>query len=187
MVNGNKRAQIINFVLEDVDDRFAKAMVKVYSRILFRFTKSMVNRGSMPIHIMLEEAHRYVQKDFDNQMLGYNIFERIAKEGRKFGLVLDLITQRPTELSETVISQCSNFLIFKINHPSDLEYIRKMVPNISADVIEKQKSLQSGTCVAFGPMMKIPMIVKMELPNPEPHSSNAQIYKNWMIEWNSNN
>ncbi|MCI7242240.1 MAG: DUF87 domain-containing protein [Bacilli bacterium] len=187
LVNGNKRAQIINFVLEDVDDRFAKAMVKVYSRILFRFTKSMVNRGSMPIHIMLEEAHRYVQKDYDNQMLGYNIFERIAKEGRKFGLVLDLITQRPTELSETVISQCSNFLIFKINHPSDLEYIRKMVPNISADVIEKQKSLQSGTCVAFGPMMKIPMIVKMELPNPEPHSSNAQIYKNWMIEWNSNN
>ena len=187
LVNGNKRAQIINFVLEDVDDRFAKAMVKVYSRILFRFTKSMVNRGSMPIHIMLEEAHRYVQKDYDNQMLGYNIFERIAKEGRKFGLVLDLITQRPTELSETVISQCSNFLIFKINHPSDLEYIRKMVPNISADVIEKQKSLQSGTGVAFGPMMKIPMIVKMELPNPEPHSSNAQIYKNWMIEWNSNN
>ena len=187
LVNGNKRAQIINFVLEDVDDRFAKAMVKVYSRILFRFTKSMVNRGSMPIHIMLEEAHRYVQKDYDNQMLGYNIFERIAKEGRKFGLVLDLITQRPTELSETVISQCSNFLIFKINHPSDLEYIRKMVPNISADVIEKQKSLQSGTCVAFGPMMKIPIIVKMELPNPEPHSSNAQIYKNWMIEWNSNN
>ena len=187
LVNGNKRAQIINFVLEDVDDRFAKAMVKVYSRILFRFTKSMVNRGSMPIHIMLEEAHRYVQKDYDNQMLGYNIFERIAKEGRKFGLVLDLITQRPTELSETVISQCSNFLIFKINHPSDLEYIRKMVPNISADVIEKQKSLQSGTCVAFGPMMKIPMIVKMELPNPEPHSSNAQIYKNWMIECNINN
>ena len=184
LVNGNKRAQIINFVLEEVDDRFAKAMVKVYSRILFRFTKSMVNRGSMPIHIMLEEAHRYVQKDIDNSMLGYNIFERIAKVGRKFGLVLDLVTQRPTELSETVISQCSNFLIFKINHPTDLEYIRKMVPNISADVIEKQKSLQSGTCVAFGPMMKIPMIVKMELPNPEPQSANAEIYKNWMIDWN---
>ncbi len=186
LINNNKRAQIINFVLEDIDDRFAKAIVKVYSRILFRFTKSMVNRGSMPIHIMLEEAHRYVQKDLDNEILGYNIFERIAKEGRKFGLVLDLITQRPTELSETVISQCSNFLIFKINHPTDLDYIRKMVPNISADVIEKQKSLQSGTCVAFGPMMKIPMIVKMELPNPEPQSANAAIYKNWMIEWNSN-
>ena len=185
LVNENKRAQIINFVLEDVDDRFAKAVVKVYSRILFRFTKSMTNRGSMPIHIMLEEAHRYVQKDLDNSVLGYNIFERIAKEGRKFGLILDLVTQRPTELSETVISQCSNFLIFKINHPTDLDYIRKMVPNISADVIEKQKSLQSGTCVAFGPMMKIPMIVKMELPDPVPQSANASIYKNWMIDWNN--
>ena len=183
MVGTNKRAQIINFVLEGVDDRFAKTLVKIYSRILFKFTKNLPNRGSMPIHIMLEEAHRYVQKDTDNSILGYNIFERIAKEGRKFGLVLDLITQRPTELSETVISQCSNFLIFKINHPTDMEYIRKMVPNISNDVIEKQKSLQSGTCVAFGNMMKIPLIVKMEKPNPEPMSSNASIFDKWIIEW----
>ena len=183
MVGTNKRAQIINFVLEGVDDRFAKTLVKIYSRILFRFTKGLPHRGSMPIHIMLEEAHRYVQKDTDNSILGYNIFERIAKEGRKFGLVLDLITQRPTELSETVISQCSNFLIFKINHPTDMEYIRKMVPNISNDVKKKQKSLQSGTCVAFGNMMKIPLIVKMEKPNPEPMSSNASIFDKWIIEW----
>ncbi len=184
LVSNTKRAQIINFVLEDIDDRFAKALVKIYSRLLFKFSKYLPDRGSIPIHVMLEEAHRYVQKDSDNELLGYNIFERIAKEGRKFGLVIDLITQRPTELSETVISQCSNFLIFKINHPTDLEYIRKMVPNISSDVIEKQKALQSGTCVAFGKMMKIPMIVKMELPNPEPHSSNASVYDKWMIEWN---
>ena len=183
MVGQNKRAQIINFVLEDIDDRFAKAVVKVYCRLIFKFSKSLKERGAMPIHLMLEEAHRYVQIDNDINILGYNMFERIAKEGRKFGLVLDLITQRPVELSEAVISQCSNFLIFKITHPTDLEYIRKMVPNISADVIEKQKSLQSGTCVAFGRMMKIPMIVKMQLPNPEPRSANASIYNKWMIEW----
>ena len=183
LVGNNKRAQIINFVLEDIDDRFAKSLVKIYSRILFSFMKNLPTRGSMPIHIMLEEAHRYVQKDNDINILGYNIFERIAKEGRKFGVVIDLITQRPTELSETVLSQCSNFLIFKINHPSDLEYIEKMVPNISSDVIEKQKSLQSGTCVAFGKMMKIPMIVKMQLPNPAPQSSNASIFNKWMIQW----
>ncbi len=186
LVGTNKRAQIINFVLEGIDDRFCKALVKVYSRLLFMFMKSLPNRGSMPIHIMLEEAHRYVQKDNDVNILGYNIFERIAKEGRKFGVVLDLITQRPTELSENVISQCSNFIIFKINHPSDLEYIEKMVPNVSNDVIEKQKSLQSGTCVAFGKMMKIPMIVKMQLPNPAPTSSNAQIFDKWMIQWKNN-
>ena len=183
MIGQNKRAQIINFVLEEIDDRFAKALVKVYCRIIFKFSKGLRERGAMPIHLMLEEAHRYVQKDNDINILGYNIFERIAKEGRKFGVILDLVTQRPTELSESVISQCTNFLIFKITHPSDLEYIRKMVPNISADVIEKQKALQSGTCVAFGKMMKIPMIVKMQLPNPAPRSSNASIYDKWMVEW----
>ena len=185
MFQQTRRAQIINFVLEDIDDRFAKAIVKVYCRIIFKFSKSLLDRGAMPIHLMLEEAHRYVQRDNDINILGYNIFERIAKEGRKFGVVLDLITQRPTELSEAVISQCSNFLIFKITHPTDLEYIRKMVPNISADVIEKQKSLQSGTCVAFGRMMKIPMIVKMQLPNPVPQSSNASVYNKWITELKS--
>ena len=184
LVNQNNgRVQIVNFVLEEIDDRLAKAIVKIFSRILFKFSKKLQPRGAMPIHIMLEEAHRYVQRDKDIDILGYNIFERIAKEGRKFGVILDLITQRPTELSETVLSQCSNFVIFKLNHPTDLEYIRKMVPNISSDVIEKQKSLQSGTCVAFGRMMRIPMIVKMQMPNPEPQSSNASIYDKWIVEW----
>ena len=183
--DGNGRVQIVNFVLEEVDDRLAKALVKIISRILFKFEKKLQPRGAMPIHLMLEEAHRYVQKDKDLEILGYNIFERIAKEGRKFGVIMDLITQRPTELSETVLSQCSNFIIFKLNHPTDLEYIKKMVPNISSDVIEKQKSLQSGTCVAFGRMMRIPMIVKMQMPNPEPQSANASIYDKWIVEWKS--
>ena len=185
VTNNNARVQIVNFVLEEMDDRLAKSMVKVFSRILFKFAKKMQPRGAMPIHIMYEEAHRYVQKDRDIDILGYNIFERIAKEGRKFGIIMDLITQRPTELSETVLSQCSNFIIFKLNHPTDLEYIRTMVPNISSDVIEKQKSLQSGTCVAFGRMMKIPMIVKMQMPNPAPQSANASIYDKWIVEWKS--
>lgn len=178
----NGRAQIINFVLEDIDDRFAKSLVKILSRILFNFVKKIQPRGAFPINIMLEEAHRYVQKDRDTDILGYNIFDRIAKEGRKFGVIMSLISQRPTELSEVVLSQCSNFIIFKLNHPSDLEYIKKMVPNISSDVIEKQKSLQSGTCVVFGRIMRIPMIVKMQMPNPEPQSSNASIYDKWMVE-----
>ena len=183
ITNNNGRVQIVNFVLEEMDDRFDKIIVKIFSRLLFRFAKILQHRGAMPIILMLEEAHRYVQNDSDREILGYNIFERIAKEGRKFGIIMDLITQRPTELSETVLSQCSNFIIFKLNHPSDLEYIEKMVPNISTDVIEKQKTLQSGTCVAFGRMMKIPMIVKMQVPNPEPQSSNASIYDKWIVEW----
>ena len=180
-INGNKRSQIVNFNLEDVDDRFARTIVKIFGRMFMKFTKGLQNRASYPIHMILEEAHRYVLEGDDKKLFGYNIFERIAKEGRKYGLILDLITQRPTDLNENVISQCTNFLILKINHPADLEYIAKSVPNMSEDIVEKQKTLQSGTCVAFGRIFKIPMIVKMEKACPPPTSSNCDIYNNWMV------
>lgn len=175
----NKKAQIINFNLEDIDDTIAKVITKIYTRMLFEFTKKLKVRASIPFHILLEEAHRYVQNDTDRYMIGYNIFERVAKEGRKYGLVFNLISQRPVEISETVISQCSNFLIFKMNHPRDLEYIKKMLPNINAEIVEKQKSLQPGTCVAFGKAFKIPMVIKMDRPNPEPQSSNCDVFEKW--------
>ena len=173
------KAQIINFNLEDVDDGVAKVITKIYTRMLFDFTKRLQVRASIPFHIFLEEAHRYVQNDTDVYLIGYNIFERVAKEGRKYGLVLNLMSQRPVEISETVISQCSDFLIFKMNHPRDLDYIKKMLPNISSEIVEMQKSLQPGTCVAFGKAFKIPMIIKMDLPNPEPTSSNCNVAERW--------
>ncbi|NLC48322.1 MAG: DUF87 domain-containing protein [Tenericutes bacterium] len=181
-INGNKKSQIVNFNLEDVDDRFARTVTKIFARMFMKYTKKLEERASFPIHMVLEEAHRYVIEGDDKKLLGYNIFERIAKEGRKYGLLLDLITQRPTDLNENVISQCANFLIFKINHPADLEYISKSVPNMSEDVIEKQKTLQAGTCVAFGRIFKIPMIVKMEKADPPPTSANCEIYNNWMVK-----
>ena len=177
--NNNHKAQIINFNLEDVEDWFAKFVTKTYVKLLFDYTKNMSNRATIPFHIFIEEAHRYVQKDSDTFLLGYNIFDRVAKEGRKYGLILDLISQRPVELSDTVISQMSNFLIFKITHPLDVEYIQKMLPNISIDIVEKQKSLQPGTCMAFGRAFKIPMIVRMQMPDPMPESSNCDIINTW--------
>ena len=179
VAKNNKKSQIINFNLEDTDDRLSKTIVKIYSKMLFNFTKHLNTRGAVPFHILLEESHRYVQNDSDNFLLGYNIFERIAKEGRKFGIILNLVSQRPVELSETVISQISNFLIFKMTHPRDLEYIKKMLPNMSAEIMEKQKSLQPGMCVAFGRAFKVPMIIKMPLPNPVPHSSNVNVVSVW--------
>ncbi len=176
-----KKAQVINFNLEDVDDSFAKVVTKIYMRMLFEFTKRLKKRASIPFHVFLEEAHRFVQEDKDKYLLGYNIFERVAKEGRKYGLLMTIISQRPVELSDTVISQCSNFIIFKMNHPRDLEYVRKMLPNISSEIIEKQKSLQPGTCVAFGKAFKIPLIIKMDLPSPEPYSSNCNVVEGWKI------
>ena len=173
------KAQIINFNLEDIEDSMAKVITKIYTRMLFEFTKKLPNRASIPFHIFLEEAHRYVQNDNDKNLLGYNIFDRVSKEGRKYGLIFNLISQRPVEMSETVISQCSNFLIFKMNHPRDLEYIKKMLPNINQEIIDKQKSLQPGTCVAFGKAFKIPLIIKMTPPKPAPYSSNCDVENKW--------
>ena len=174
-----KKVQIVNFNLEDVEDWFAKFVTKLYMRMLFSFTKQLKTRASIPFHIFLEEAHRYVQNDQDTFLLGYNIFERVAKEGRKYGIILNLISQRPVELSDTVISQCSNFIIFKMTHPRDIEYIKKMLPNISSEIVEKQKTLQPGTCVAFGKAFSIPMIIRMDMPSPEPQSSNCDVVERW--------
>ena len=176
--NGRK-AQIINFNLEDVEDWFAKVVVKIYTKMLFNFAKKLKDRASIPFHIFVEEAHRYVQRDGDVELIGYNIFERAAKEGRKYGLMFNLISQRPVEISDTVISQCANFLIFKITHPRDLDYITKMLPNISADIVEKQKTLQPGTCMAFGSAFKIPTIVRMQMPDPAPSSSSCDVVRTW--------
>lgn len=179
VISNQNKYQIININLTDIDDDFAKVLTKIYSRLIFEYSKSLKRRGSIPFHIILEEAHRYIQQDNDRFLLGYNVFERIAKEGRKYGVILGLISQRPVEISDTVISQCTNFLIFKINHPLDVEYIRKMVPNITDEIIEKQKSLQAGTCLGFGLGFKIPMIIKLEMPDPSPLSGNCDVLGIW--------
>ncbi len=175
----DRKAQIININLESLDDTYAKALVKVFAHIIFEFSKGNANRATVPFHLFLEEAHRYIQKDNDVFLLGYNIFERIAKEGRKYGVLLNIISQRPMEISDTVISQCSNFLIFKMTHPMDIKYIEEMLPNISQDVIDKMKVLQPGTCVSFGTAFKIPLICKLEMPNPRPYSSSCDVSTYW--------
>ena len=180
-VSGNRKAQIINFNINYVDDSFAKNLVKIYSKLLFDYVAKLKNRGSVAFHILLEEAHRYVQDDIDVRLFGYNIFERITKEGRKYGILLGLITQRPSELSETAISQCSNFLIFKMFHNDDLAFISSLLPNINSDFISRLKTFHSGMCVAYGSAFKMPVIVKIDEPNPVPLSQNVDISKTWYV------
>lgn len=178
--NGRK-AQIINFNINSVDDRFAKVITKIYSKLLFSYAKELENRASIPFHILLEEAHRYVQNDSDINLLGYNIFDRIAKEGRKYGVLLGLITQRPSEMSPTTLSQCNNFIIFKMQHPVDVDYIREMVPNITDETVKKLKILPPGNCIAFGLAFKIPVFIKLAMPDPEPSSSSCNISGVWFV------
>ena len=180
--NGSEHCQIVNFNISYVDDRFAKVITKILSRIIFKEVVESDKRGSVPYHIVIEEAHRYVQNDKDINIIGYNIFDRITKEGRKYGILLGLITQRPSELSDTAISQCSNFIILRMSHPLDLDYIRRMVPNVSEELVNKLKNLKPGNCIAFGSAFKVPVFANIEMPNPEPLSQNVDVAKTWRIK-----
>ena len=174
-----KKCQIVNFNINYVDDRMAKTLTKIISKMLFDVSVVRKERGTNPYHIIIEEAHRYVQNDIDSEILGYNIFDRITKEGRKYGVILGLITQRPSELSDTAIAQCSNFLILRTLHPKDVRYIKEMVPNITEETVELIKTLQPGHCVGFGMAFKVPVQITMDMPNPAPLSDNADIVSSW--------
>ncbi len=173
------KAQLIGFNINYIDDRTAKSITKIISKILFEVAVNSENRGKIPFHIIIEEAHRYVQKDIDQELLGYNIFDRITKEGRKYGVVLGLITQRPSELSETSISQCSNFMVLRTLHPRDLQYIKEMVPNVTEEILAILKTLQPGSAIAFGSAFKVPVSIKMDKPDPQPYSYNSDVAKIW--------
>ncbi len=176
---GKEKCQLVNFNINYVTDQMAKAMTKILSKMIYESAAERRDRASIAYHIIMEEAHRYVQNDNDVKLLGYNIFDRIAKEGRKYGVLLGLISQRPTELSDTAISQCSNFIIFRTYHPKDLEYIKSMVPNVSTEIIKYLKTLQPGNCIVFGSAFKVPISMKLDKPLPEPLSNNADIMKSW--------
>ena len=175
----DKKAQIINFNINYINDHLAKTIVKIYAKMIFNYTTSLKNRGTNPFNLIIEEAHRYVNDDIDNNVLGYNIFERIAKEGRKYGILLGLISQRPSEISETTLSQCNNFLIFKMTHPKDVNYIKNVVPFITDESVDKMKSVLPGNAIAFGTAFKMPLLIKFDYPDPAPRSENCNLGRIW--------
>lgn len=179
LFNSNKSYQIINFNLNCIDERFAKKITKIYSKLFFDFSTFIEDRGSFPIHIILEEAHRYVQHDTDIDVLGYNIFDRITKEGRKYGVILGMITQRPSELSITALSQCSNFIVLRMFYPDDLNIIKSITSNLTDSTYEKIKSFLPGNALVFGTSFKLPLMVKLDLPNPMPESTSVNISDSW--------
>ena len=174
-----KPVQLLNFNLNYVDERFTKVLTKIYSKMFFYYALSQKENEDYSIQIILEEAHRYVQNDNDINVLGYNIFDRITKEGRKYGVVLGLITQRPCELSNTALSQCSNYIVLRMYHPDDLNIVKNMAHGISESDIEKIKTLGPGNALCFGTAFRLPLFTRVDPPNPFPNSSNAHIKKSW--------
>lgn len=173
------KQQIVNIDISSLDDLTAETVTKVLAKMLLDYQKNQKPKADEPINFIIEEAHRFIRNEFNYGALGYNIFERISKEGRKFGLLLGISSQRPSELSKTVISQCSNFIIHRLQNPDDLQYISKMIPYVNQGIIDRITYLQTGTALVFGSAINLPTLTKFEQANPTTDSNNAKISEKW--------
>ena len=174
--------QVVNIDVSLLDDASAEVVTKVLAKLLLDYLKRREQKADMPINFVIEEAHRFVRNETNYGPIGYNIFERIAKEGRKYGLLLGISSQRPSELSKTVVSQCSNFIIHRVQNPDDLQYIQKMVPYVNQGMIERLTYLQTGHALVFGTAINLPTLTKFPEADPKPDSENAKISEKWYIE-----
>ena len=174
--------QIVDVDISSLDDASAEVVTKVLAKLLLDYLKRRANKADMPINFLIEEAHRFVRNEMSYGAVGYNIFERIAKEGRKYGMLLGISSQRPSELSKTVVSQCSNFIIHRVQNPDDLHYISKMVPYINQNMIDRLTYLQTGHALVFGSAINLPTLTKFAQAEPRTDSDNAQISEKWYIK-----
>jgi uncharacterized protein len=175
-----KQNQIIIIDMNDVEDEVVELVSAVIARMVFKLLRKANPRNMFPVHCVLEEAHRYISESPARYALDASkIFERIAKEGRKYGLFLLVASQRPSELSKVVLSQCSNFVIHRIQNPDDLSQIRQMTPFISDAVLRRLPSLPKQHALVFGNAVKLPTTFKVRQAHPKPHSEDSRIRRLW--------
>ena len=140
-------------------------------------------RYENPWVLVLEEAHNYArpakQSEERGQELSRNAFERIAKEGRKFGLSLIVASQRPSEISPTIISQCANFISHRLQNPDDIDHFRRIIPMQARRLLDQVTVLASGEAIVFGSAFHIPTRVQIDIPDPQPWSQTAAPFHEW--------
>lgn len=139
-------------------------------------------RGSLPVVLVLEEAQNYIQQPrfAEDESIARVVFERIAREGRKFGLSLVVASQRPSELSKTVLSQCSSFIVHRLQNPEDLRYFKEIVPGIYGPMLEQIPALAPQTALVLGECVPAPALVKVRQAQPVPRSRDPKFYKYWV-------
>ena len=174
--------QIVDLDISSLDDSSAEVVTKVLAKLILDYLKGGEVKAETPINFIIEEAHRFIKNDTNYGVIGYNIFERIAKEGRKFGMLLGISSQRPSELSKTVVSQCSNFIIHRVQNPDDLQYLSKMVPYVNNNMIDRLTYIQTGNALVFGSAINLPTLTQFDQANPATDSGNAKISEKWYIE-----
>ena len=166
-------------------------VVSLLSRIIFDFAfhyskirHSLGEVNDIPFMLVCEEAHNYIPRNGGAEYAASkHSIERIAKEGRKYGLNLMVVSQRPSEVSDTIFSQCNNFIVLKLTNINDQSCIKNLLPDNNATLVDVLPTLAAGECLVVGDAVPIPAVVKMDMPNPIPNSSNVNVYDEWKKDW----
>ncbi|HEX5683705.1 MAG TPA: ATP-binding protein [Ideonella sp.] len=185
------KANITIVDLSGVPFEVLSITVSLIARLIFDFcfhySKLQHAQGKLndiPVMLVCEEAHNYVPRD---EHAAYRAsrksIERIAKEGRKYGLSLMVVSQRPSEVSETIFAQCNNFMSLRLTNDADQTYVRRLFPDNANAITEILPNLAPGECVVVGDAVLLPAVIKMPLPVPEPHSQSVNVHKEWREQW----
>ena len=149
-------------------------------RLAFEFNYWNPKYREFPILLICEEAHAYIPRESESQYAGSRrSMERIAKEGRKYGVGLAVVSQRPHEVSETVLAQCGTFICLRITNPNDQGYIRSLVPESEGDLVSVLAGLGRGEALVLGEAVPLPTRLQFEKPDPTPNSDDVDFYDQW--------
>ena len=166
-------------------------VISLLSRVIFDFafhySKIRHQEGQVndiPFMLVCEEAHNYIpQSGGAEYSASKHSIERIAKEGRKYGLNLMVVSQRPSEVSETIFSQCNNFIVLKLTNVNDQSCIKNLLPDNNASLVDVLPTLAAGECLVVGDAVPLPAVIKMDMPDPVPNSSNVNVFDEWNKDW----
>ena len=193
--NDDKKSNVTVIDLSGVPFEVLSITVSLISRILFEYgyfykrlrsekdPEEKIN-NDIPLLLVYEEAHKYVPtSDLVKYRASKNSIERIAKEGRKYGVTLLLASQRPSEISETIFSQCNNFVAMRLTNPNDQNYVKKLLPDTLGNLIDKMPSLKAGEALLIGESVVLPSIVQIEKCTQPPSSNDIPYWELWKDEW----
>jgi hypothetical protein len=177
---GHKKGNITVVDLSSVPTDVRPAVSAQVGRLAYEFNYWNPHRREFPITLICEEAHAYIPREKGGQFDGTKrMMERIAKEGRKYGVSIGVVSQRPTELSETMLAQCSSFICLRTTNPDDQAYIRGLVPEAEGDLTDILTSLGRGEALVVGEAAPLPTRVQIYRPNPEPKSNDVDYFTGW--------
>jgi hypothetical protein len=179
---GDPAAKITVIDLSAVPPDLLGTVTSQIGRLAFEFNFWNPRCREFPIFLICEEAHSYITREGvnDEHKQTRKAMERIAKQGRKYGVGLCVVSQRPHELSETVLSQCSSFICLRISNPDDQAYVRELVPDAARGMLDALPSLAQGEAIAVGEAVPLPLRVQITMPDPPPNSSNIDYAGEWL-------